>query len=235
MISVQELIQMMEVVQLEECPYLPGKTEKLRVARCPGLPNELHAELMHRGFRHSRDLFYTSECDGCDQCIPMRIDPLLFKPSKKQRHIFNKNSDVVLEVRFPELTEEISDIYRRYMQFQHPNSIQTDPEKSLEALFVKLPSSAEILYRLGSRIIGVTLADILPEKALSSVYHFFDPDFAKRSIGTFSMIAEIQLTALLHIPFFYPGLWVPDCPKMKYKALFRPHQLRIHGEWIEQN
>ena len=202
--------------------------------RCPGLPNLLHADLIERGYRHSGDIIYTTACDKCSKCVPMRIDPMRFRPSKKQRHILNKNADVDIVITVPQLTDEKYDIYRRYMKYQHSDSPQDVTKEGLaKSTYCLLPSSAEIQYCLGDKIIGITIADIIPYKAFSSVYHFFDPDFAHRSIGTLSMIAEISLCGQLQIPFFYPGLWVQGCRKMEYKTRFRPYQLLIDGVWVD--
>ncbi len=217
-----------------QCAYLAGEDETLMALRCPNLPNLIHADLIERGYRHSGDIMYTAACEKCSKCVPMRIDPHRFRPSKKQRHILNKNADVDIVITVPHLTDEIFDIYQRYMKFQHPDSPQECTKESLaKSTYCLLPSSAELQYRLDDRIIGITIADIIPFRALSSVYHFFDPEFAHRSVGTFSMLAEICLTGHLDIPFFYPGLWVQGCRKMEYKTNFRPYQLLINGVWVD--
>lgn len=234
MITIDDLLEQMRPIHCGQCAYLGDEDETLLAIRCSWLPNLVHAELIERGYRHSGDMFYTTACEKCSKCVPMRIDPLQFRPSKKQRHIMNKNSDVDIVLRVPHLTEKKVDIFRRYTKFQHPDSPHEVTAESLKnSTYCVLPSSAEIQYRLENRIIGITIADIIPFRAFSSVYHFFDPEFAKRSVGTFSMLAEIGLCRHLEIPFFYPGLWVKGCRKMEYKTNFRPYQLLIDGVWVD--
>lgn len=236
MISTQSLIELMQVCDPNDCPYLAGRTETIKAIRCPGLPNALHSDLIELGFRHSNDIFYTTVCENCNQCIPIRIDPAQFRPSKKQRHVFNKNKDIDVFVGPVQPNAEKHDIYQRYMALQHGDSHQDTSYETLKSIFSNvLPSTVEIQYRLGTKLVGVTIADIIPRKALSSVYHIFDPDYASRSIGVFSMLAEIKLTQVLEIPYFYPGLWIPECKKMSYKAQYKPNQILVNGEWKDND
>ncbi len=205
MISIQELLEKMTIADLDSCGYFKDQHETILAIRCPLMPNELHGPLIEIGFRHSGDLFYRPQCRDCHKCIPMRIDPTMFRPSKKQRHIFNKNSDVEIYLLPPEPTKEKYDIYQRYMDLQHPESDEGKSFVSMRHIFARHQSTCEIQYRIENRIAGITIADILPN-AFSSVYHFFDPDFARRSIGVFSMIAEIRLCENMLIPYYYPGL-----------------------------
>ena len=233
MITIDTLLNMMNCYPSGECPYLKDRKENIRALRCPMLPNELHLGLIERGFRHSGDIFYTPECDNCKQCKSMRIKVEDFKPTKKQRHIFNKNKDITFQLTVPALSDEIYDIYKRYMEFQHSDSNQGHERSDLESfLYQPFPSAAQILYMLENRIVGVTIVDIIPYKALSSVYHFFDPIYARRSIGVFSVISEIYLCLCTGIPYYYLGYWVPGCKKMQYKANYQPNELLINGEWV---
>jgi len=69
-------------------------------------------------------------------------------------------------------------------------------------------------------------------KALSSVYFYFDPEHADRSLGTFSVLYELMWAKKHHLPYWYAGYWVNHCPTMEYKARFRPNQvLRPDGSW----
>ena len=234
MISLLELLNQMQVCPCGACPYFPDREETLRALRCPGLPNHLHAELMVRGYRHSGDIFYVPECGSCDKCISMRISPEAFKISKKQRRIVRKNCDVDIVLNVPSYSDEKYEIYRRYMAYQHPNSPQSvEREQFVRSFYNRLPSSAEIEYRLGSRIVGVTFADIIPCEALSSVYHFFDPDYAHRSIGVFSVVAEILMCRMYEIPWYYIGYWIPGCRKMEYKSQYRPCEFFVDGQWVD--
>ena len=71
---------------------------------------------------------------------------------------------------------------------------------------------------------------MLPD-GLSTVYYAFEPGEAKRSLGTFSALKEIELCAALGKSWYYLGFFVPGSRKMSYKTRFRPYQLLMDGAW----
>ena len=230
------LLENLPVYDVGECPYLPGRREHLRAVRMSGASILFHSFCAELGFRRSGDMFYRPACDGCNECVPMRIEARNFRPGKKQRHIANKNHDIETTVEYHvELTDEKYELYRRYMEWRHtePEDDEShDRRGAAESLFSPLAPTVEIQYRLDGRLVGLTIADLVPHCLLSSVYHFYEPELARRSIGTFSVLAEIDLCRKMAIPYYYLGYWVRGCRKMEYKANYRPYQLRIDGEWV---
>ena len=88
-------------------------------------------------------------------------------------------------------------------------------------------------YYLGDKLIGAGWLDVLPN-GISSIYYIFDPDYSKRSLGTFSVMKEIELCNDLGKEWLYLGFYVRESPKMSYKADFKPYQLLTDDEvWIE--
>ncbi|KAJ2159298.1 Arginyl-tRNA--protein transferase 1 [Coemansia sp. RSA 552] len=85
-------------------------------------------------------------------------------------------------------------------------------------------------YYVDGRLAAVGVIDILP-RCVSSVYLFYDPDFADLSLGTYSSLREMALVRTLNrqvsaeIEFYYMGYYIPSCPKMTYKARWRPADL----------
>ncbi|MEX2214720.1 MAG: arginyltransferase [Phycisphaeraceae bacterium] len=212
------------------CSYLPREavTEGFRT---PTLHGETYHDLMDRGFRRSGQIFYRPRCPSCQACIQMRIPVAEFEPSKSQRRSLAKNSEVRLRVDRLNLTREKIDLYARYLEHQHPGSPQSgDAEGLREFLYVNTVDTREVSYFADDRLIGVSILDIC-SRSVSTVYHFFDPDEAHRSLGVYSVLREIELTRRWNIPHYYMGFWVQGCAKMDYKARFRPHEVLIEGEW----
>lgn len=85
-------------------------------------------------------------------------------------------------------------------------------------------------YWLGETLVAVGVVDVLPN-SVSSVYLFYDPDYASLSLGKATACEEIAWVAgeqAKHSPqlqFYHLGLYIPTCPKMSYKAAFKPSQL----------
>ncbi|XP_032889696.1 arginyl-tRNA--protein transferase 1 isoform X5 [Amblyraja radiata] len=84
-------------------------------------------------------------------------------------------------------------------------------------------------YWLDGKIIAVGVIDILP-RAVSSVYLYYDPDYAFLSLGVYSAVREIAFTTELQkivpdICCYYMGFYIHSCPKMKYKGQYYPSEL----------
>jgi arginine-tRNA-protein transferase len=138
---------------------------------------------------------------------------------------------VRIRVQEPSVTAEKHDIYRRYLQTQHDKSPQgADIESLRDFLYSSCVHTIEIEYRAEGRLLGVSICDV-SQRAISSVYHYFDPGAAKRSIGVYSALCEIQLCREQGIPHYYLGYWVNGCASMEYKTNFRPYELLINGKW----
>jgi len=93
-------------------------------------------------------------------------------------------------------------------------------------------------YRLGKDgpLVAVGVIDRLPG-GVSSVYLFYDPDFAHDVIpmGKYGVLKEIEYTQHLHLPYYYLGYYIESCPKMRYKAEYRPSELLCPAtyEWVD--
>lgn len=84
-------------------------------------------------------------------------------------------------------------------------------------------------YWLDERLIAVGVIDILP-RCVSSVYFFYDPDYAWLSLGTLSSLREIEFTrslqrSLPELRSYYMGFYIHSCAKMRYKGNLRPSYL----------
>lgn len=92
----------------------------------------------------------------------------------------------------------------------------------------------------GVKLIAVGVIDLLP-RCLSSVYLFYDPDYAFLNLGTYSALREIAfvrqlarsygpdspipISAYKNFNSYYMGYFIRSCPKMAYKARFGPAYL----------
>jgi len=79
------------------------------------------------------------------------------------------------------------------------------------------------------RLIAVGVVDVLP-LCLSSVYLYYDPEYAKLSPGKLSALWEIRWVAErarlgCALRYYYLGFYIHSCPKMRYKGQYHPSEL----------
>ena len=74
---------------------------------------------------------------------------------------------------------------------------------------------------------GVAFVDIL-DNAISAVYFYYDHNFAKYSIGSYSILKQIASAKEYNIKYFYPGYWIKNHYSMGYKEKFKPFEILIN-------
>ena len=214
------------------CPYLPGKLSRGEAYVADQLDGETYEFLLARGFRRSGRVVYRPRCEGCNECRQIRIPVENFHPTRSMRRIWQRSADMQVDVGDPTPTDEKLDLYRRYLLYQHDGEMSSSHEAFEEFLYNSPTTTLEFVYRLGACMVGVGIADRCPG-GLSSVYMMFDPELAGRSLGTFSILWEIEYCRRNGLPYYYLGFYVARCASMSYKARFRPSEL-LAGEdlWV---
>lgn len=213
------------------CPYLPGRMSRIEAYSLSDWDGGLYESLMSRGFRRSGGILYRPRCRGCDACRPLRVLTDRFEWTRSLRRVWRKNADVTVETGDPESDAEKHELYRRYLDSQHDEAMSRSLD-CFNAFLCESPAdTVEFRYRIGRRLIGISVLDRCPG-GLSSVYMYFDPKDAPRSPGTFSALWEIDFCRREGMPYYYLGYFVEQSRKMAYKARFRPCEiLATDGEW----
>jgi arginyl-tRNA--protein-N-Asp/Glu arginylyltransferase len=214
------------------CPYLPGRQERKLFTHLTGRrASNLHHLLSDNGFRRSQNLIYRPACEGCAACQSVRIDARRFEASGRFRRTLKTNSDLSVEVCAPVATSEQFELFRRYLCSRHPAGGMTqmgfiDYEYMVEDTPVQ---SVLVEYRLRNHparpLMAVALTDVMPD-GLSMVYSFYDPEHAHRGLGNFAILDHIAQVKTAGLGYVYLGYWVPQSPKMAYKAAFKPLEVQ---------
>ena len=100
----------------------------------------------------------------------------------------------------------------------------------IPAILPEVVDTVEAVYEIAGQTVAISLLDVCAQ-SVSAVYHFYDPDFADRSLGVHSVLAEIEWTRQIGVPHYYLGFWVEGAATMDYKAAYRPHELLVDGVW----
>lgn len=214
------------------CPYLPGLSAQSQgFVVDESISGSIYRQLMDRGFRRSGRVFYRPQCEGCSRCIPYRVPTASFTPTRSQRRVWRRNSDIRVESRTPAPSDAKFDLYRRYLDWRHDGTMTGTREEMEHFLYDSPVPSIEFEYYVGSRLVGVSLADLCGG-TLSSVYMYFDPLEPRRSLGTYSVLWEIEYCRMNGLTYYYLGYYVPGSASMEYKARFGPGEvLTDSGAW----
>jgi len=184
------------------------------------------------GFRRSGDLVYRPHCEGCRACVAVRIPVNEFKPDRSQRRCAASNGDVEARIVPAERTDEHLALYRRYLAARHRDGGMDDHGAvEFEQFLVGSWSQGRFLeLREHGRLIAVAVTDITPD-AFSAVYTFFDPDLAKRSLGTLAILRQLEWAKRESRRHLYLGYWIQGHRKMDYKRRFHPLEAFDGRNW----
>ena len=213
------------------CPYLAGRTERKVFTELKGPhADQLNEALGRIGFRRSQTVAYRPSCVDCQACVSVRVVAGEFAPSKAQKRILKRNSDLVVTECRPWATSEQFELLRDYLAKRHPEGGMTRMDEVDYADMVEhTPVSTYVLeYREptsdGSvgRLVGACLTDRQGD-GLSMIYSFYDSENEERSgLGNFIILDHIRRAAEEGIPYVYLGYWVEGSARMQYKIRYRP-------------
>lgn len=214
------------------CPYLPDREAvlPLRWYRNTIEPGDFDALLSTADRRVGRTL-YRPQCPACTECCGIRVPIDEFKPSRSQRKIWKKNSDIRVLSGPPRVDTEHLDLFNRHKLQRGLSERVTSASHYRNWLTVTCTNTVETRYLVGDKLVGVGILD-LGKRDASSVYFYFDPDEGRRSLGTFSVLAEIAWLRSQGYRWYYLGLYVRECAQLNYKSRYHPNERREDGTWV---
>ena len=187
---------------------------------CWDAPPERMDELWEEGWRHFGAIFFRYriwEHGGQGLTVtPLRVDLERFAPSRSQRRVLARNSDLRVEVRPTELDAEMRRMFRLHrLRFreQVPDSL----DNFLSPLPASVPCRNEtIRVYSGSRLVAAHFLD-MGESATSSVYSMFDPAESRRSLGVYTILVAAGLSRRAGRGYYYPGYATREPSPYDYK------------------
>lgn len=221
------------------CPYLPGREERKVFAHLPLLDGAgVNDSLTQGGFRRSQNIAYRPACESCAACVSARLPALDYVFSRSERRVVARNDGLERHIVESEATIEQFDLLRRYLLSRHPGGGMADMTWPDYVAMVEDTAVRTHLveYRLRPRdrgpgdLVACVLVDQLSD-GLSLVYSFFDPEYARNSLGSFIILDHVIQACLMGLPFVYLGYWVQGSDKMDYKARFSPIEVLRPTGW----
>ncbi len=216
------------------CPYLPGRMERRVVTELVGRDAAaMHDALSLAGYRRSHSIAYAPACPDCTACIAVRVRVDRFAPSRSQRRVWKRNSDLRAAEVPVSATEKQYAMFVAYQDSRHGDGDMAKmdfrdyrslvDDTPVETMFVEF-------HHPGHGLVGACLMDRI-ENGLSAVYSFFEPGRNKRSLGIYMILWMIARARKLGLAHVYLGYLIAECPKMSYKAAFQPLDAYTPAGW----
>ena len=216
------------------CGYWPDRAARDLVLdpADPALPG-LYGPALAMGFRRSGRHVYRPNCAACRACTPVRLPVARFVASRSQRRCLARNADLSVVAKPALRTDEIFDLYRRYVETRHAGGGMDDPSESDFDAFLSCAWSQTqfVEFRLDGRLMAIAVTDVLPD-ALSAVYTFYEPAQSARGLGTLGILSQVSLARDAGLDYLYLGFWLDRHPKMDYKKTFRPLEALAGRQWL---
>ena len=217
----------------QPCPYLDGRQERKLFTALQGEDSQkLNDTLSKQGFRRSQNVLYRPSCSDCRACLSARIDVNKFNMSKSQKRVFNRNKGLKRQATSPWATEDQYHLFRRYLSSRHASGGMADMDVfEFAAMVEETPIRTKIIeYTREEKLLAVAITDLIDD-GLSMVYSFYEPENNNLSLGTYLILDHIELAKEVGLPYLYLGYWVPDSPKMGYKANFSGLEIYHQNKW----
>ncbi|OOF13397.1 MULTISPECIES: arginyltransferase [unclassified Salinivibrio] len=217
------------------CQYISTENEQLAVVLSPDMHHpEGYQQLINAGFRRSGNMMYRPHCPHCNACQSLRIDVAAYQPSKSQKRHRSQLKRLRVKVS-DQLDPNWFSLYDQYITARHADG-NMYPAKAedfiafthsdwLHPCFIHLydPDGGE------ETLVAIAVTDVLSD-GLSALYSFFDP-FHRFSLGRVCIQAQLEYASAEKKSWLYLGYQIDDCPAMRYKADYFPHQRFINHQW----
>jgi arginine-tRNA-protein transferase len=213
------------------CIYLPDRQASLEVKVMVDVTAAELGAMLERGWRRFGPVYFRPACEGCGECMTLRIPTATFRPTKSQRRARKNASGLVREMTAqPVVDDERLDLYARW--HAHREATRGWDESPLDAeryafdFAFQHPSVREVTFRdpRDGHLVGLGIVDEIP-RALSAVYFFWDPERAPPSLGTAHIVTLVDDAAARALDHVYLGYRVAGCASLAYKGRFGPHEL----------
>lgn len=210
----------------EKCPYIEGELSRHEFFLATEVDAKEFDTCLSQGFRKFGIYFFRPNCQNCQCCKPLRVRCSDFEVSRSQKRVLKKNGDIDVKFRPLVYREEIYQLFVKHsrIRFNQDEEKPGSREDFIQTHFT--PSTPAILseFFIQDKLVAVGFLD-LSDKAVSSVYFIYDPDYDKRSLGIYGALKEIEFAQKEKKDFYYLGYYIAENRSMKYKNQFQPHEL----------
>lgn len=222
--------------ETEACPYLDGQTARmpLRMPLERVRPKQVD-ERLAEGNRRTGEFIYQTNCPTCNACQAIRLNCFKFEFSRNQRRRISKGNQKFTQRIGPLQSDpQRLNLFNRHRRLRGlaKRDSDIDTEEYIWGFVRSCFESFEISYWLDDQLACLAVCD-RGQNALSAVYTFFDPDLSSDSLGTYSILKQIEYCRSNNLKHLYLGYYVAGSRHMEYKSRFAPNERLIDGRWVE--
>lgn len=214
-----------------QCGYFKDRLSLFEEYLLEDVSEEEFDYLLAHGMRHFGDYFFRPRCHECYQCIPIRVRTNEFDLTRSQKRALSACRDVKIRIGSPRYSDEKFRLYLNHkMRFQSLQDDVEDEQNFRLSFYVNTPFGIEFKYYLDDELIGVALGDHT-RKTFSAIYTFYSVPNPRMSLGTFSILKQLEFSRKQGNQYFYLGYYISTNKSLVYKASFRPNEVYIDYEW----
>lgn len=205
----------------------------------PLRPAELD-RLLENGWRPTGQAVYTSDYlrtddDELHGCLQIRLPLREFEFKKRQRKLLRRNRERFTTTLGPAglPDDELLGVNERYMEL-YPHKSRIDLEYNVTNDNGNKPLDTWILrIREGRRLVAFSYFD-LGQRVIYTKSGIYDPEYARDSLGLYTMLLEIELAVNRGFHYYYPGYFSPTYPAFDYKKRLGCMEYRevASGQWM---
>jgi arginyl-tRNA--protein-N-Asp/Glu arginylyltransferase len=162
--------------------------------------------VLANGWRHFGSYFFRYNLGFLDldiqRVLPLRIRLADFAASKSQRRVLRRNEDLDVTIEAIAIDQTIEELFdrhkRRFIHNVPPSIFEFMPAGQAPC------ETKQLSVRKNGELIAASFFDV-GEIATSGVYAIFEPMQSDRSLGTFTMLKEIEYSIESGREFYYQG------------------------------
>ncbi len=196
----------------------------LEQATCETMTPDAMDWVLERGWRNfGCDFFRTSHAiHDSSVCgvMALRLDARQFLASESQRRVMRKNASLNVRIVPAQHGADYDAMF-----LKHRERFSDHLPNSLHSFLSENPATMPcetiaLEARLNGQLAAVSFL-ALGAQSTSAIYAMFDPEYASRSLGIFTMLQEIAFTRSTGRTWYYPGYAYTMPSPYDYKLRFR--------------
>ena len=217
-----------------DCPYLEGRKWRVDYFFASQLTADELDILLTRGWRKFGMYYFRPVCNGCAECVPIRLRTAELSYSKSMKRALRRCAEITVRFNGLKYSDEIYEIYKNHSEVRF-GKVSSESD-FLHSFYTQSCPAIQSEYYLKDKLIAVGFLDV-SSRALSSIYFVYHTDYSDFRLGTFSVLRESEYALSLGLDYYYLGYYVRDNISMAYKNNFHVNEKMnwSTGKWLHED